>query len=88
MQSRLLVITGILSSLLLVSCGPKAPRLTFCVVDAPGDLEPVCICRSPDKVTTTISIEDCHKYIAQPAEDAELLQDYVLALERRVANCR
>lgn len=76
------------SSVILLSCGPQAPKLTFCVVDSYNGRTPSCLCRDPQKRSYELTIEECDGYIAQPLKDAQLLQQYVNDLERRVARCK
>jgi|688.fasta_scaffold08687_10 hypothetical protein len=87
MLLRSLLILGT-SSLFLLSCGPKAPKLTFCVVDSYNGRTPSCLCRDADKNSFELTIEECDGFIAQPLADAQLLQQYVNDLERRVARCK
>lgn len=84
MRSALLLPLGILS-LALVSCGPKAPKMTFCIVDG---TVPACYCVAPDGKQYDLTILECDKFIAQPPADAQKLRQYVLDLERKVASCR
>lgn len=82
MRLPLLLLVGILS---FCGCAPKAPKLTFCIVD--GEV-PACYCVGPDGRQFDLTMMECDKFIAQPPSDAQKLRQYVLDLEKRVANCR
>lgn len=81
MRSAILLLLGTLSFL---GCGSRAPKLTFCVIDGKNIK---VYCQDPEGKQFDLSIEQAHKFIAQPPADAQKLRDYVIGLERQVANC-
>lgn len=76
-----LAILGIIIS----GCGPKAPKLTFCIIDGRSA---ELFCTDPNGKDFVLTIPEAHKYVCESSADAEKLFNYVVELEKKVANCR
>ena len=75
-------------SLFIGSCGPKAPPQTLCFIDLKDQ---VLHCEGTiDKRPFTVTLIDAEKknYLCEPLKEAQALRDYVISLERAVANCK
>ena len=82
MEQMKAFLTLLAVTLMLGGCGPKAPKLTFCVLDGENS---VLICQAPDGHQYDVTIRDAHRFLCQPPQDAQKLRDYVISLER---NCK
>jgi hypothetical protein len=79
----LFLLLGISS--LFLSCGDKAPPVTWCIFD---DQLEVFDCVSPDGKQTQVSLRDARKYVCQSPRDAQIVQTYVAQLESDLTKCQ
>lgn len=70
-----------------MSCGSKAPDLTFCVLRVVSGDPVELFCSHPKEGDTVIPIEGADRFVCQPRRDAELLRNYVINLEKKAARC-
>ena len=84
--SAIFLLLGI-SSFFAIGCGPNRPPLTFCLIRANKEV-PDVRCQDPEGKQFTLTLKQADKFIAQPPRDAERLRNYVLDLEKDLANCR
>lgn len=69
----------------LSSCGPHRPNLTFCLIRADDGL---LYCADPKGNEFTLRIDEADKYVCLSSRDQETLLQYVVGLEKKVAQCR
>lgn len=74
----------LLPLVLIISCGTKAPPVSFCIFDGVS----LFYCTDPKGVQTTVSLQAARKYVCESSKDAQILLTYVHQLESDLASCQ
>lgn len=85
-ELKLLVLSLVLLG--LNSCRghlPESPKTDFCIhsIEDKG-----FVCIKPDETVYVLTYDEAPNYIAQSPKDAEIVNQYILSLEKEVSECR